>query len=577
MDQMPIDHTELIQIFSAESEENLREMEMGFVQLESTPNDAETLQAIFRAAHTIKGNAAGLGYASLAKFAHGVEDVLDGLRTGATVLTTPLATSLLEAVDALRQLVADAVAGSDELVREHHDLLEDLRVEASLALVSDGSVLQTGSDRRESDRRSSTGRRWADLHDGRSRTLRVAIEKLDRILNLTGEIAVARERLADLLDGPNRIRHQEEILEAHRASDRLFMDLQEEVMKVRMVPLGPTFRQFVRTVRDVATAQGKQAYVELAGEDVDVDMNVIEHLRDPLTHIIRNALDHGIEPPDERRARGKDSRGRIGLQAWHEGGSIVIRVQDDGAGLDRQRVIERARAMGYGADVEKLPDGDLFRLILEPGFSTASEVTEFSGRGVGMDVVRRNVEQLRGAISIESRAGAGTTFTLRLPLTLAIIRGFGVGVEDETYVMPLDAVVECIEFPRANAADQTSRGVINLRGQALPYLRLRDCFRLGGERPERENVLVLRYHDQRVGLVVDRLFGESQTVIKPLNRVLGELPGVSGSAILGNGRVALILEVEGLLRVALRQGASENGLPASGTTGVDWAGDSAAS
>jgi two-component system chemotaxis sensor kinase CheA len=232
--------------------------------------------------------------------------------------------------------------------------------------------------------------------------------------------------------------------------------------------------------------------------------------------------------------------------------------------------------MGYGADVEKLPDGDLFRLILDAGFSTASEVTEYSGRGVGMDVVRRNVEQLRGSISIESRAGAGTSFTLRLPLTLAIIRGFSVGVEDETYVMPLDAVVECIEFPHANRSDQSSRGVINLRGQALPYLRLRDCFRLGGDRPERENVLVLRHHDQRVGLVVDRLFGESQTVIKPLNRVLGELPGVSGSAILGNGRVALILEVDGLMRAALRHGASEGALPTPGTT-QDWTGHGAVS
>jgi two-component system chemotaxis sensor kinase CheA len=305
-------------------------------------------------------------------------------------------------------------------------------------------------------------------------------------------------------------------------------------------------------------------------------MNVIEHLRDPLTHIIRNALDHGIETPEERLALGKPASGRILLQAWHEGGSIVIRVQDDGAGLDRARVIERARAMGYGADVEKLPDGDLFRLILDAGFSTAPEVTEYSGRGVGMDVVRRNVEQLRGSISIESRAGAGTSFTLRLPLTLAIIRGFSVGVEDETYVMPLDAVVECIEFPHANRSDQSSRGVINLRGQALPYLRLRDCFGLGGDRPERENVLVLRHHDQRVGLVVDRLFGESQTVIKPLNRVLGELPGVSGSAILGNGRVALILEVDGLMRAALRHGASDGALPTPGTT-QGWTGHGAVS
>jgi two-component system chemotaxis sensor kinase CheA len=544
-----LDRAELLQIFTAESEENLRDMEVSFVQLESAPQDEETLQAIFRAAHTIKGNAAGLGFPALAKFAHGVEDVLDGLRTGAMVLTTPLATILLQTVDALRQLVAAAVKGADELLPEHLELLEDLMVEAG---GGQHSGVAQGESKKE--RRGGQGRLRADQSGGtRAQTLRVEIEKLDRMLNLTGEIAVARERLAGLLEETDHAKQLEDILEAHRAADRLFMDLQEEVMKVRMVPLGPTFRQFVRTVRDVATAQGKLAYVELAGEDVDVDMNVIEHLRDPLTHIVRNAVDHGIEEPERRRELGKDQRGRLSLQAWHEGGSIVIKVQDDGAGLERSKVIERARAMGYTADFDKLNDHELFRLILEPGFSTASEVTEFSGRGVGMDVVRRNVEALRGVISIESRAGVGTTITIRLPLTLAIIRGFAVGVNEETYIMPLDAVIECIELPRDGSEEFASRGVINLRGQALPYVRLRDCFRLGGQPTERENVLVLRYHDQRVGLVVDRLFGENQTVIKPLSRTLGELPGVSGSAILGNGRVALILEVEGLLREALRQ------------------------
>ena len=559
---MHIDRAELIQIFSAESEENLREMELGYVQLESTPDDAETLQGIFRAAHTIKGNAASLGFPALARFAHGVEDVLDQLRTGATALTTPLATLLLRTVDVFRYLVDGAVAGTaDDLLPEHHELLDDLKIEAG---GHETAPLPAAATPDQTERRSGEDRRLEGERRQRSKvqTLRVEIDKLDRMLNLTGEIAVARERLTGLLDSSDGSQLIDEILEAHRSADRLFMDLQEEVMKVRMVPLGPTFRQFVRTVRDVATAQGKHAHVEVSGEDVGVDMNVIEHLRDPLTHIVRNAVDHGIETPDERRQVGKDPRGRILLQAWHEGGSIVIQVQDDGSGLDRGKIIERARSMGYGSDLDKLSDSEVYRLILDAGFSTASTVTEYSGRGVGMDVVRRNVEQLRGSIAIDSRLGAGTTFTLRLPLTLAIIRGFAVGVEGETYVMPLDAVIECIEFPRVDISDAGNRGFINLRGQALPYLRLRECFRLGGQRPERENVLVLRVQEQRVGLVVDRLFGESQTVIKPLGRVLGELPGVSGSAILGNGRVALILDVEGLLREALRTDVADHGMPA---------------
>jgi two-component system chemotaxis sensor kinase CheA len=544
MDPMDFDRDELLAIFSAETEENLRQMEEGFVRLESSPDDVETLQAIFRAAHTIKGNAAGLGFPALAKFAHALEDVLDRIRSGALALSTSIASVLLEAVDGLRELSIAAIAGHDGLRRDHLDLIERLEATAGGA----------GDVPAQDDRRASIGRRWVDLEGAfsRSQTLRVDVEKLDRMLNLTGEIAVARERLSDLMERCERGPQIEAVVEAHRAAERLFLDLQEEVMKIRMVPLGPTFRQFFRTVRDVATAGGKQVHLELQGEDVDVDTNVIEHLRDPLTHLVRNAVDHGIESPEARVAAGKVPAGRVRLLARHEGGSIVIQVQDDGAGLDRARIIARARAHGDARDLESMPDGELFRLILEPGFSTAERVTEYSGRGVGMDVVRRNVERLRGSIGVDGKPGAGTTITLRLPLTLAIIRGFSVGVGDDTYVVPLDSVVECLEFPPT--AGDAGRGVLSLRGRPLPYLRLRDHFRCAGEAPERENVLVLRYYDQQVCLVVDRLLGESQTVIKALGRVLGEVPGLSGSAILGSGRVALILEVDTLLREALRDG-----------------------
>jgi two-component system chemotaxis sensor kinase CheA len=553
MDPLDFDRDELLAIFSAETEENLRQMEEAFVRLESVPDDVETLQAIFRAAHTIKGNAAGLGFPALAKFAHALEDVLDRIRSGSLALSTTIATVLLEAVDGLRELATAAIAGHDGLRRDHLDLIE--RLEATAERADDATPLVAPATVPESDdRRASIGRRWADLEGAfsRSQTLRVDIDKLDRMLNLTGEIAVARERLGDLLDRCARSPEIEAVVEAHRAADRLFLDLQEEVMKIRMVPLGPTFRQFFRTVRDVANAGRKQAQLELSGEDVDVDTNVIEHLRDPLTHLVRNAVDHGIESPEVRTAVGKDPAGRVRLQARHEGGSIVIQVQDAGAGLDRARIIARARAHGDHRDLESMADGELFRLILEPGFSTAERVTEYSGRGVGMDVVRRNVERLRGSINVDGKPGAGTTITLRLPLTLAIIRGFSVGVGDDVYVVPLDAEVECLEFPRT--AGRAGRGVLSLRGRPLPYLRLRDHFRCAGEAPERENVLVLRYYDQQVCLVVDRLLGESQTVIKPLGRALGEVPGLSGSAILGSGRVALILEVDTLLREALKDG-----------------------
>jgi two-component system chemotaxis sensor kinase CheA len=378
----------------------------------------------------------------------------------------------------------------------------------------------------------------------------VDIDKLDRMMNLTGEIAVARGRLKQLLaDVPGQV--GEAILEVHGEADRLSLGLQELVMKVRMVPLGPLFRQYVRTVRDVAAAHGRQARLIIEGEDVEVDTTVVQHIHDPLTHLIRNALDHGIESPEVRMGRGKDPCGSVTLRAHREAGSIVIQIADDGAGLDRERILARARALGRVTEPEVLTDHELHRLVLEPGFSTAQQVTVLSGRGVGLDVVRRNVERLRGSVGIESRPGESTTITLRLPLTLAIIAGFAVGVENETYLIPLDTVVECLELPREVCPHADGRGVLSVRGQALPYLRLREVFGLPSAPRGREHVVVVRHDGGRVGLAVDVLCGESQTVIKPLGPLFQGLPGIAGSAILGSGRVALILDVEALVRQAV--------------------------
>jgi len=290
---------------------------------------------------------------------------------------------------------------------------------------------------------------------------------------------------------------------------------------------------------------------------------VVEYVRDPLTHMVRNALDHGIESPEARRAAGKDPVGRLLLRAYHEAGAMVIQVSDDGGGLDRRRIAEKAVAMGLASEGARLSEEDLARAVFEPGFSTAEKVTEISGRGVGMDVVRRNVEALRGSVAIESEPGQGTTVTIRVPLTLAIIQGFKVGIGEESYILPLDAVVECLELPEEETAAGTACGVVNLRGKPLPYLRLRDHFALDGERPSRENVVVVQHGAQTAGVVVDALHGESSTVIKPLGTMFKGIPGVAGSSILGNGRVALILDVAGLLREALRRAAARDAAAAA--------------
>ena len=410
----------------------------------------------------------------------------------------------------------------------------------------------TGKFRNLPTARQPFGRRQADAAAWRESTdtIRVDTQKLDRMLNLAGEIAIAHGRLRQAIEQSSG--KKPEPLEAQDQVERLSLELQETIMKVRMVPVGPTFRQYNRTVRDIAQDHGKTALLTLDGENVEVDVSVIEHLKDPLTHMIRNALDHGIEQPETRKARGKVPCGTISLKAFHEGANIVIQVSDDGAGLNRNKIIERAKVISTVTEPETLADAELYRLIFEPGFSTADTVTDMSGRGVGMDVVRRNIEALRGSVSIDSESGKGSTVTIRLPLTLAIIEGFGVGIGADTYVLPLHAVSECIEMPVSERAHDHPQGVINLRGEPLPYIRLRSWFELASPRPNRENIVVVELDGAKAGLAVDSLQGSRQTVIKPLGDQFKDLPGISGSAIMGNGRVALILDVAALMREIIR-------------------------
>jgi two-component system chemotaxis sensor kinase CheA len=364
------------------------------------------------------------------------------------------------------------------------------------------------------------------------------------MLDLVGEIAIARGQARQLLLGETKL-DREALVEVERHVDQLQAQLQEMVTRARMVPLGPTFRQYSRTVRDLAESHGKSARLLASGDDVELDTSSVELLRDPLTHLIRNAVDHGLEAPAARLAAGKPELGTLTLEARHEGRSILIRVADDGAGLDRAAIAARGREMGR--DVERMSAGELDRLIFEPGFSTAEEVTDLSGRGVGMDVVRRAVEALRGSIAIDSEAGRGTTFTLRLPLTMAVIEGFGVSVGEETYLLPMESVVECLALP-AEASRSESTGVLLRRDEVVPYVRLRHLFALDGEPPARENVVLLQHAGGKAGLVVDALCGASQAVIKPLGSYLPEIAGVAGSSILSSGRVALILDPATILR-----------------------------
>ncbi len=473
MSQIDLNLNELMATFVEEAAEDIAALENGLLALEVAPDDAEVKQELLRRAHTIKGNASCVGLTSVTTFAHAYEELLERIHENAMQADPAVVTLLLSGIDTFRRLIAAPSAG--------------------------------GAQRTA------------------ARSLRVASEKLDRMLDLTGEIAIARGRVQQLLAGAD----YEAVIEVERQLTLLETELQELIMRARMVPVGPLFRSYTRVVRDTAATHGKAAQLLTIGDDVEVDTTAVEMLRDPLTHMIRNAIDHGIETPGQRIANGKLAAGTITLAAHHEAGSIVIRVSDDGAGI---RV-----------------DGDRLDKIFEPGFSTSETVTDLSGRGVGMDVVRRAVESLRGTIDVKTTIGVGTTFLIRIPLTLAVIDGFRVTAATESFIVPMDHVVECIELPEEKRGDDPS-GVLLLREEVVPYVRLRKIFALESTDNFRENVLVVRHGSAKAGLVVDELHGSGQAVIKPLGNYFGEVSGIAGSSILGNGQVALILDTPAILR-----------------------------
>ncbi len=377
--------------------------------------------------------------------------------------------------------------------------------------------------------------------------VRVRADKLDELITLVGELVIASagtsltaRRAADV-----------EMIEAASTMGQMVEEVRDRALKLRMVPIGETFSRFTRLAHDLGRELGKDIELVLTGSETELDKSMVEKITDPLLHIVRNAIDHGIESAGQRSERGKRPAGRLQLNAYHDSGSIVIEVSDDGGGLNREKILARAVERGLLPPGQTPGDEEIHRLIMQSGFSTASEVTNVSGRGVGMDVVRRNIESLRGTLSIDSVEGQGTTFSMRLPLTLAIIEGFLVGVDRSAYVVPLEMVVECLELSAEDRLRVRESGYINLRGEVLPLLRLRDVFEAKGDPGKRENIVVVHYAGHRAGFVVDALLGEFQTVIKPLGRLFERLSGISGSTILGNGEVALILDAPALVQRAV--------------------------
>jgi two-component system, chemotaxis family, sensor kinase CheA len=407
-------------------------------------------------------------------------------------------------------------------------LVEPARVESALA--EQRQVKEVRQKRQGSEEASS---------------IRVPAERLDTLVNLVGELVTVQARLSQTAAG----RTDAELSAIAEEVERLTAELRDNALNIRMLPIGTTFSKFQRLVRDLSAELGKEVEMVTSGAETELDKTVIERLNDPLVHIIRNSIDHGIEPPDRRLAAGKKSRGIVHLAAVHSGDSVIITIRDDGAGLDREKIRAKGVERGLIPPHAELLEKEIFALIFAPGFSTAQAVTSVSGRGVGMDVVKRAIDALRGSIEIASRKGEGTTITVRIPLTLAIVESLLVQIGGEHFLFPLALVEECVELTRETAAKSHGRNLAEVRGRIVPYIPLRELFSAGGETPEFQQIVITNLDGERVGFLVDHVIGEHQTVIKSLGRAYRNVEGISGSSILGDGTVALILDLPRLVRV----------------------------
>jgi two-component system chemotaxis sensor kinase CheA len=396
--------------------------------------------------------------------------------------------------------------------------------------------------------------------DASALSVRVPAEKLDRLVDLVGELVTVQARFSQAAS--NKKNGQTDFRSIAEEVERLTAELRDNTMSIRMLPIGTTFSRFKRLVRDLSVELGKEIELTTEGAETELDKTVIERLGDPLVHLIRNSIDHGIEPPEVREAAGKPRQGSIRLSAVHSGANVLIRITDDGAGIDPAAVRAKGVERGLIAADADLSEQELFSLLFAPGFSTAKKITNVSGRGVGMDVVRKTIDSLRGSIDVSSRPGAGTTMTLRLPLTLAIIDGFLTRIDGEHFVFPLALVEECVELSSGERNAVNNRNIANVRGQIIPYLRLREQFLIESALPEIEQIVITRVNDRRVGFVVDHVIGGHQTVIKNLGKFYQNVPGVSGATVLGDGTLALILDVPKLVRDAERKSCSLRTAPA---------------
>jgi len=617
---MTIDMSQFYQVFFEEAAELLGEMERLLLELDVAAPNKDDLNAIFRTAHSIKGGAGTFGFNEITETTHILESLLDKLRNDELRLESEMVDVFLKSVDVLKmqldgrqsggevdlQAVADICRRLNELAAAKQATvpaiaaarlpasgptpaaagdaagdaaavdpsLENLYAILTGGPTSDGSMpaptvapmegygffteippQPVPAEHHEQAAADAPKRRSSDRVEAvEASSIRVGVEKVDQLINLVGELVITQAMLAQTASRVDPVLY-ESLLNGLAALERNTRDLQESVMSIRMMPISFVFSRFPRVVRDLAAKLNKQVELKTVGEGTELDKGLIEKIADPLNHLVRNSLDHGIESPEKRIAAGKDPKGTITLRASHQGGNILVEVADDGGGLSRARILAKARERGLAVS-DEMSDQDVWQMIFEPGFSTAEVVTDVSGRGVGMDVVRRNIRGMGGSIEITSQLGWGTCIAIRLPLTLAILDGMSVGVGKDIFIIPLTYIIESLQPEPGDIKTISGQGsVVQVRGEYLPVVALHERFKLEPNVADMDKgiMVILESEGSKTALFVDQLVGQHQVVIKSLETNYRKAQGISGATIMGDGRVALILDVAALVRLPKHQ------------------------
>jgi two-component system chemotaxis sensor kinase CheA len=585
---------ELLEGFLTETTELLEKMDDDLVTLEKAPDNMELLNSIFRSIHTVKGASSFLGFELLVKITHKTEDVLNRLRKGELQVTAEIMDVILEAVDLVKILVND-IRNGEIIERDLDSVIDKLlpyisgnfaeatvlteskeepppagtpSVEESPVLPGETEATQSEPEHMAEPPVSAPApsavrpapqkpapARSEEISD--NTTVRIDVKRLDDLMNQVGEMVLERNRILqmniDYQTRENMVNFGDEFGKLAKRIDFVTSELQMQVLKIRMIPVEKVFKKFPRIVRNLSRDLGKEVELQIVGEETELDRSVVDEIGDPLIHLIRNALDHGLELPEDRVAAGKPRTGKVVLSATHEGNQIIISIKDDGRGIDPEKLSRKAIEKGLVSEeqVAGMTQKEILDLIFLPGFSTKEKATDLSGRGVGMDVVRTNIRKLNGIIELRSEVGSGSEIILKLPLTLAIIQSLLVEVEHEVYSIPLAAVLETLKVENSSFHYIGGQEVLKLRESVLPLLRLQRVFGVSerAEKSTQSYIVVIGVAEKRIGLIVTRLLGQQEVAIKSLGKYLAKAPGIAGSTIMGDGRVALIIDPAGLIEM----------------------------